>query len=737
LRDKKIRIAGIAVVVLSICFCFADNHSTREVRAVKVDQAPQIDGSVDEPVWQSAKPATDFVQQDPEFGAPSTEPTEVRILFDSKNLYFGIICHDREPDKIRVTQSRRDGNLQDDDSIQIVLDTFKDNQNGFVFGTNPTGVEYDGQVSKEGRSGGFSSAATSTGGGPGTQRGAIGGFNQNWDGTWKVQARVTSRGWEAEMAIPFTTLRFAPDKEVWGLNILRIIRRKNELSFWSPIPRSLNLHKVSMAGNLTGITPGSSHNLQLIPYVLVGRHRNYTANKDNDTAEAGIDSKYSVTSSLALDLTYNTDFAQVEVDDQQVNLTRFDLFFPEKRPFFLENAGFFQFGTPQETEIFFSRRIGIDPDGIPIPIVGGARLTGKTGRYSLGLLDMQTESVNQIAPANNFFVARVNRELQKRSSVGMIFLNREATSGGGNDYNRTFGVDGTFGLTQDLTFYSYLAKTSTPGLRGSDYAGRAYLDYNTDRWVAHGGYAEVQPNFNPEVGFLRRRGYRKPEFQLHFNPRPDSRIIRKHDPHFSITRFYGTDGTLESEFIHNDYTVDFQNGGNASIAFNHVFEFLRAPFEVVPGLFIPPGGFGWNELRLRFTTNQSAPFFGSITHVRSGFYRGRLSDTTITSGFRRGERFLLDLRYNLYDGSIKWGDFRLHLVRLRSNYSFSPSKFIQALVQYNSRFNLISSNIRFGMIRKSGTGLFLVYNEQYETLRGKFPVLDRSIAIKYSHMFSR
>jgi len=731
------RAALVAVFLITIGCCFGSDQ-TREVRAVRVEKGPKIDGLVEEQVWQSAVPATDFVQQDPDFGAPATARTEVRFLFDEKNLYIGIICYDSDPDKILVTQSRRDGDLQDDDSIQIVLDTFKDNQNGFVFGTNPTGVEYDGQVSKEGRSGGFTSAATSGGGSdPRAQRGAIGGFNLNWDGNWKVQARTTRRGWEAEMEIPFSTLRFAPGRDVWGLNILRIVRRKNELSFWSPIPRSLNLHKVSMAGNLTGIKPGNSHNLQWTPYVLVGKEKNYSSGKSDHTAEAGIDLKYGVTSSLTLDLSYNTDFAQVEVDDQQVNLTRFDLFFPEKRPFFLENAGFFQFGTPQETEIFFSRRIGIGPNGIPIPIVGGARLTGKVGRYSLGILDMQTESVDQLTRANNFFVARVNRELGTRSSVGAIFLNRKATSSGGDDYNRTFGMDGTFGLTRDLTLYTYLAKTSTPGLRGKDYASRAFLDYNTDRWVVRGGYAEVQDNFRPDVGFLRRRAYRRPEFQVHFNPRPDSRLIRKHDPHFSVTRFYGPDGRLESDFIHNDYSVDFQNGGHLSIVLNNVFEYLRAPFEVVPGLFIPPGGYRWNEMRLRFSTNLSAPVFGSISLTRGGFYRGHLNDSTFSGGFRVGERYLLDLRYNLYDGSTDWGDFRLHLVRLKTSYSFSPNKFIQALVQYNSRFNLISSNIRFGLIRKSGSGLFFVYNEQYETLRGKFPVQDRSLALKYSYLFSR
>ncbi|HEY3129184.1 MAG TPA: DUF5916 domain-containing protein [Acidobacteriota bacterium] len=738
-RNDRLTVVLFLAILLCLDICPAQNQPAREVRAVKVEQAPKIDGVVDDAAWESAPAATDFIQQDPSFGSASTEKTEVRFLFDNKNLYIGIICYDSEPERILVNQSRRDGDLQDDDSIQIVLDTFNDHQNGFVFGTNPIGVQYDGQVSKEGRSGGFTSAATGTAGSdPRAQRGAIGGFNLNWDGTWEVRARITKRGWEAEMAIPFSTLRYASDKDVWGLNILRIVRRKNELSFWSPIPRSLNLHKVSLAGSLKGITPKDRHALQWAPYVLAEARKDYAAGETDRSGDVGLDVKQSLTSSLTLDLTYNTDFAQVEVDDQQVNLTRFDLFFPEKRPFFLENAGFFQFGTPQETEIFFSRRIGLGPNGEQIPIFGGGRLTGKVGRYSLGVLDMQTEEVSQLAPANNFFVARLNRELQTRSSVGVIFLNRQATSSGDHDdYNRTFGVDGTFGLGRDFTFYSYLAKTDTPGLKGQDYAGRAFLDYNSDRWVVRGGYSLVQDNFNPEMGFLRRNAYRKPEFTVHFNPRPDSRWIRKHDPHFSVTRFYGTDGLLESEFIHNDYTVDFQNGGNAGITFNRVFEFLRKPFEVVPSLFIPPGGYHWNELSMYYSTNPSAHFFGSIRHNRTGFYHGHLNDWITSGGFRVGEKFLFDLRYNLNDASAPWGSFRLHLIRFRSSYAFSPNKFVQALIQYNSRFHLISSNIRFGVVRQSGTGLFVVYNEQYETSHGSFPVLVRSLALKYSYLFNR
>lgn len=726
----------ILILILRLSGTVFAQGTFAETRAVPVEERPKIDRLVNEEIWKSAPPATDFIQQDPSFGAPATERTEVRFLFTQDTLFIGVICFDSEPDRILVSQSRRDGDLKDDDSIQILIDTFHDKQNGFVFGTNPTGVEYDGQVSKEGRSGGFTSAATSNPGAGAAQTGAIGGFNLNWDATWEVRAQITQRGWEAAFAIPFSTLRYSSSNEAWGLNIQRIVRRKNEISFWSQIPRSLNIYKVSMAGSLKGIEPGHARKMQLIPYVLGGAQKNYLTHVRKGIAEVGLDSKYGLTPSLTLDLTYNTDFAQVEVDDQQINLTRFDLFFPEKRPFFLENAGSFQFGTPQDAEIFFSRRIGIGPSGAMVPIIGGARLTGKVGRYSLGLLDMQTEKSEGVAPANNFFVGRLNREFLTRSTMGFIFVNRRATSYVDHDRdNQTVGVDANFGFGRDLTLYSYLAKTRTPGLNGKDMAGRVLLDYNSDKWIVRGGYEEMGDNFNPEVGFLRRRAYRKPDFTMHYTPRPGKGLVRKHDPHFSVTRFYGNDGLLESELLHFDYSGDFQNGGSVGAAYNRKYEFLRVPYNIVPSVSIPTGGYNWDEFQLRFKTNPSAHIFTDVRYTRSrGLYDGRLDDLSIAGGLRTSEKFIVNLNYRLNAAKLPWGDFNLNLVRLKVNYSFSPSIFLQALFQYNSVLELISSNIRFGLLGKSGTGLYLVYNDQHETLHGDFPVLGRSLSIKYSHL---
>ena len=314
----------------------------RDLRAQRLEQPPELDGLVNEPLWQELDVATDFVQQNPEEGELSAERTEVRIGFDDRNLYIAIICFDSQPENIVVTQNRRDADLRDTDSVQILLDTFNDGQNAFIFGTSPTGIELDGQVSKAGQTRGAAGGPARAGGQGGAQRGGSSAFNLNWDGVWRVRSQITKRGWESEILIPFRTLRYKPGEPVWGLNIMRNLRRRNERSFWSPISRAFRFTQISVAGSLSGLETRTHRNLKLLPYVLGGFSQDYRRvdNQSRFERDAGLDLKYSLTPSLTLDASFNTDFAQIEVDDEQVNLTRFDLFFPEKRPFFLENSGF-------------------------------------------------------------------------------------------------------------------------------------------------------------------------------------------------------------------------------------------------------------------------------------------------------------------------------------------------------------------------------------------------------------
>jgi hypothetical protein len=404
--------------------------STRGVaNATRVESAPDLDGEVlNDLIWQQVDPITGtFWQTSPDEGQPATEKTEVRLLYTARSLYVGVVCYDSDPSKIVVSDSRRDASLQDTDCFQIVFDTYHDRQNGFLFGTNPAAIEYDAQITSEGR-GSF---------GSGRQRGgAGGGFNLNWDGSWEVRAKTSEIGWSAEFEIPFRTLRFSnEEQQTWGVNFQRNIRRRNETAFWVKLPRQYNIQRISLAGSLTGLKNIQQQNLKVMPYTLGEVVRDFGNDLDTETqAELGFDLKYGLTPSLTLDGTYNTDFAQVEVDDQQINFDRFNLFFPEKRAFFLENAGFFSVGDPGNVDLFFSRRIGIGEDGLEVPIVAGGRLSGKVAGLNVGLLNMQTESLrfvnpddgdSTLIPTNNVSVIRLNKELPNRSAIGALVVNRQ------------------------------------------------------------------------------------------------------------------------------------------------------------------------------------------------------------------------------------------------------------------------------------------------------------------------
>ncbi len=398
------------VILIAVAIAASGAAAAAQERAVEfpgataepIDVVPAMDGRVvDDPVWTAIAPVTGFTQTTPDEGQPSSERTEVRIAYSADTLYFGIICYDGDPSTIIVSDSRRDSPLTETDSFQIILDTYLDQQNGFVFGTNPSGLEYDGQVTNEGQgSDGF--VGGGRGGGGGRQQGGAGrGFNLNWDGSWEVRTEVSEIGWSAEFAIPFRTLRYPNgESQTWGLNFQRNIRRRNETAFWAALPRQFSIYRLSLAGQLQGLVLPPQKNLKIMPYVLGDAISNEFEDGDVVLGDAGVDLKYSLTPSLTLDATYNTDFAQVEVDDQQINLDRFNLFFPEKRPFFLENAGLFGVGNTGSAELFFSRRIGIGPSGEVVPIVGGGRLSGQVGgNVNVGLLNMQTESVVGEGPA--------------------------------------------------------------------------------------------------------------------------------------------------------------------------------------------------------------------------------------------------------------------------------------------------------------------------------------------------
>jgi hypothetical protein len=692
--------------------------------------APVLDGDVlSDPAWGKAPPLTSFWQIAPDAGAPASQPTEVRILFTDDTLYFGVVCRDSEPSGIVVNESRRDSELTETDSFQIILDTYRDHQNGFVFGTNPAGLEYDGQVTNEGQGGGVTPGLGSS----------LGGFNKNWDASWTVSTRSGDFGWSAEFAIPFSTLRYDRAKApVWGLNLQRNIRRRNEQSFWAPLPRQYTLFRLSQAGSLAGLEPPRQRNLKLSPYALGELTESPATNVARDTnASFGGELKWSVTPSLVLDATVNTDFAQVEVDEEQINLDRFNLFYPEKRPFFLENAGFFTLGSPGEVELFFSRRIGIGPAGELIPILGGGRLSGKLGGWNVGFVDMQTRSTSGV-PASNFAAARVLRELPNRSRVGALFVNRSGTgdAAASGDHNQTYGADARWGIGRYGALEGYAAKTTTPGLRGDDYAYNAQASLDSPAWWLVAGLTEVGQNFNPEVGFLRRSGYRKPEALVMFRHRPKDFLgLLELRPHVSYRVFYKPDGFQESGFLHMDNHSEWKSGYELHTGVNLTREGVIRSFEIYPGVVVPPGTYDNAELQLVGITNQGAPLSLEARLTSGGFFGGsRLSTIAAVRG-RLGESFNAYVDYSRNDVELPEGDFVTNLLKLRVSYSFTPRLYLQALVQWNDVTSNWSTNLRLGWLQTANTGLFVVYNENRDPTTGGVGLRDRSFTIKYSRMF--
>ncbi len=701
-----------------------DSSAPRPVaQAIELTTTPIVDGNVlDDPAWRGAEPITDFWQTQPDAGQPATQQTAIYFGFTATAIHVGIVAYDDEPLEIISTDTRRDSSLDDTDSVKIMIDGLLDRQNGYIFGTNPSGVEYDGQINREG-------AGQYVFGGEG-------GFNLNWDAPWTVRSEVSDFGWSAEMEIPFTSLRFSSgDVQEWGINIERRIRRNNEIAFWAPMSQNRTIERVSEAGSVQGIRVPRQRNLQFTPYVLGTAERGGTLSGAETNEEFGFDIKYSITPSLTLDATYNTDFAQVEVDDQQVNLDRFSLFFPEKRPFFLENAGQFTVGNPREVELFFSRRIGI-ADGQPVPIDGGLRMSGKIGSTTnVGLLFMQSEAVAGLAPENQYAVARVNQELANRSSIGFLIVDRSGN--GSDDQNQTYAVDGRWGIGENLLLSGYVAKTETPGLAGKDDAFSVGANYNDADWTMDFTYREIGGSFNPEVGFLSRSDYRRVSGRVLRRIRPDNLWnLFEIRPHINYRGFWDFDGFQETGYLHVDSHWEFETGTEIHTGFNVTKDGVKEPFDIIPGVTIQPGTYDDAELALVFRGNESKPLNFGLRVVVGGRFGGDRVSLTPEVRYRIGEKFTSELVYNYndFDLPVPGGDFTANLLRLRLSYSFTPKILLQLLTQYNEVDDVVTSNLRFSWLRSANSGLFLVYNEVDESGLGALP-RGREFIIKFSHIF--
>ena len=718
-----------------LCFPFFSLSQTMlqndrpSFKASQIETSPTIDGNVlGDVVWQKITPINELIQIKPQFGQPASEKTEIRVAFTDKIFYVAVVCYDSKPKNIVVSDSRRDANLDDDDSFLFIIDTYNDQQNGFLFGTNANGMEYDAQIDNEGQ-GNFNANRQ--------QGGVIGGTNLNWDASWKVKSEIGDYGWSAEFAIPLSSIRFAAgDNQTWGINFQRNISKSSEVTYWASLPIGFDMKRLSMAGKIHGLKLKKPGNLKIIPYALAQTIHNKAIdpNETNTDFEVGVDIKYSITPSLTLDLSYNTDFAQVEVDEQQINLDRFNLFFPEKRSFFLENAGQFTVGSPGEVDLFFSRRIGIGNDGELVPIIGGARLSGKIGQTNVGFLSMFTDDVNDIEK-NNFTVARVNHDFPKsRSSLGGIFVNRAGLGDTSDDYNRVFAVDGKWGLGKKAQITGFLAKSTTPEIDDKDHAFKLNASYNWNGWRLNAGYTEVGEGFNPEVGFLQRTAFRKPEFLIFKQWRPKNMgNILELRPHISYRDYWDFNDELVTSFLHVDNHWVWKSGFEIHTGINFTTEGVLEDFSL-SGVNVPIGTYKHSELQFILITNPNKAVSLSTRTIIGGYFGGDRIANSGTLKFRIGNKFNTSINLNHNDIRLPNGDFTAIVSGARLSYSFTPRMFVQSLVQHNNISNITSVNARFGWLQNANTGLFVVLN-----LIKDDDFLDalnsQGITIKYTYQF--
>lgn len=703
--------------------------------AVKASSDPVMDGDVlNDPAWANVPEVTTFIQKTPDEGQSVSEKTAVKVMYTEKTFYVSVVCYDTNPGEIVISDTRRDSPLNNSDSFSFIIDTFKDFQTGYLFGTNPAGIEYDAQITGGGEGGSMMRRFS---------MGTGGGFNINWDAVWEVKSQKGDFGWSAEFAIPFKTLRYATNKDQsWGINFERVIARKKEEAHWSPISRQHTMNRLVSAGTLTHMNVPTSRNIKILPYVLGQNNVNKseTTSKSSD-GNFGLDAKLSIGSSMSLDLTYNTDFAQVEADEQQINLDRFSLFFPEKRAFFLENAGLFSVGSGggffgPDIEMFFSRRIGVGPGGAPVPILGGGRLTGTAGGMKIGMLSMRTEAVKDITDANQYSVFRLKKELPNRTHIGAMYtaLDHMGTDG---YVNNAYAFDAQIGIGELSKIVVFAGLTETPEMdKDNAYAYRMEIARDTKQISTNASYTEVGASFNPEMGYLKRENYRKWSGRIFTRFRPENKFgLLEIRPHVNYDGYWKLDGFQESGRWHIDNHWEFRSGFEIHTGTNLVKEGVIEVFEISDSVFVSAGTYDDQEIQIMIMTNQAKPISFSSMNRIGGFFGGDRINMTPTVRLRYKDRFTSEFSFNFNKVNLPGGNFTTNLLRARLTYSFTPKMYIQSLLQYNNQSDQWSMNWRFIWQRSAGTGLYLVYNQAQDYDGIPIEKSTKSFVVKYSYLF--
>jgi hypothetical protein len=702
-----------------------DASGQATVRAIKLASPLKLDGRLDEEVYAREKPFGGLIQVTPSYGQPQTERSDVWITYDDENIYLTCRCWDSAPPEQWIANElRRDTNgLRNNDHIGVMFDTFYDRRSGFAFYTNPLGARADYAVVDEG------------------------GSNTDWNPVWTSATGRFDGGWIVEMAIPFKSLRYRAGKnQVWGVQLRRSVRRKNEWAYLTPVPQSLAgpqaLNRISAAGTLVGLDlPEAGKNLELKPYAVsrLTTDRVRTPPVTNDVgSDVGGDAKYGITPNLTADLTFNTDFAQVEIDEQQVNLTRFSLFFPEKRDFFLEGRGIFDFARgglgavpPANTTdlpyLFYTRRIGLN-GGRVVPIDAGARLTGKVGQYAVGVMNIQAgdEPVSLTRPTN-FTVARVKRDVLKRSAIGLMATNR-SLSASGTGSNQAYGVDGVFSFFENVTTAAYWARTATTNRTSDDQSYQGRFDWNADRYGVRGEYLTVGKNFNPEVGFTRRTDFKRSFAELRFSPRPAGLpSVRKFTGTASGDYFVNGAGRVDSRLWTGHFGTELANSDVISLDATRDYEFLAQPFTPAGSpVAIAAGGYTFDQVSASYAIGAQRRVSGNVAVQAGKYYDGTIKSVIFGVGGSSPARISilpqlsLEPAVSLTQFDLRGGSFTARLFRARADYGFSPLMFAGALVQFNSADRAVSSNLRFRWEYRPGSELFLVYTDERDATDDRF-----------------
>ena len=710
-----IAVAGISLATGTAAAQQTIDTGGAKLHATAILTALTLDGRLDEPFWATADSIHDFRQREPHEGFPATERTVVKVAYDAAALYIAVRCYDSDVRGMRASQLRRDADLSSDDHVQLLIDSFDDRRSAFVFGTNPNGAMWDAQFS------------------------GVDDVNENWNGIWDVAVSRDTAGWTAEFRIPLLALRFhAGTNREFGFNVRRFIRRKNEEDLWRSYGRAQGLYRLNNEGTITDLGDlHRPHDVELYPYAL-GR----AVETEHDSVggattggylsgKGGVDAKLGLTPTLTADLTLNTDFAQVEADQQVINLTRFPFFFPEKRQFFLESSRLLDLGTPGRVQLFYSRRIGLDTSGASVPIVAGGRLYGRLGPWRVGLLDAQTGGGDD---ANNA-VVRVQHDLFDRSYIGAIGTLHAGSRGqgveqaGGADLDLPLIVHGA-----NLEPKVWVAGSRTPGVAGTPLAWRLSTDNPNDLFDNFVSLYHIDSGFAPPLGFVRRTGIWETSGHVDFMPRPGVLGIRQLDFTFPIPSWdiiaNQTGSLLRSAdwetawFEWRVFGGDRHNGDHFEVNLQRLMDAPTDTFDIFRGVVIQPGRYWWSRYELQYFMNPGRPVsFGAFVNW-GGFYGGHSTDLELTAVWRGGGHVIVSTDLTRTTAQLPVGAFTAVLSANRVEYDFNVRTSLLAFVQYDNETERVDFNVRFHWIPVIGDNVFLVWNSGYTTYplaRFRFP----------------